>query len=236
MSYCQLSDLKRLLPPNVQIGDANIGTPSPSAQQAKRDSIKVSDANQYILYAQEYIDARLRPFYVVPLRKIKTYEDDVFSDVPMGLNVPVKVKDSVYFTAEDVVRIQDRNKNETCTVKSIQDSTTIILSSVQSSYLSSDGLMISIVKFPEQISVIAARLAVSFAFDVLYVQSQSPDVSSYGKTQRNLSREGIENILTGEVALFGQELTGRRFLRGQLFDAYRSPADVAKGSEPKENG
>jgi hypothetical protein len=67
--------------------------------------------------------------------------------------------------------------------------------------------------------------------DRLFVSQQSPDVSNYGRTQRNIARDSIDDILSGEVLLFGQEHTGRRFVRGSLFDAYDSPAEVQKGQE-----
>jgi len=67
--------------------------------------------------------------------------------------------------------------------------------------------------------------------DRLFVAEQSPDVSQYGKSQRNMARNSMDDILTGEVLLFGQEHTGRRFVRGSVLDAYNSPAEIQKGEE-----
>jgi hypothetical protein len=67
--------------------------------------------------------------------------------------------------------------------------------------------------------------------DRIFVSEQSPDVSNYGRTQRNLAKIGLDGIMTGEILLFGQEHTGRRFVRGSLFNAYGSPAEVNKGDE-----
>lgn len=57
------------------------------------------------------------------------------------------------------------------------------------------------------------------------IGEQSPDVSTYGNTQREIAYELLDSILTGETLLLGQEHTGRRFVRGSLHNAYNSPAD-----------
>ena len=96
MSYCQVDDLKRILPEKVQIGDSNIGTPVPGRpgnQGAKRSNITPAEAEYYIQYAQEYIDGRLRPYYSCPLRRIKSFETDVLSNISPGSSIIVTVND-----------------------------------------------------------------------------------------------------------------------------------------------
>jgi len=74
-------------------------------------------------------------------------------------------------------------------------------------------------------------MACAILLDRLFSAEQSPDVSTYGKTQRNLARDEIDDILSGEIFLFGQEHTGRRFVRGSLFDAFSNPAEVQRDKE-----
>ena len=64
--YCTVDDLRRILPEKVAIGDDNIGTPSPGRTATKRSNISPAEAKQYIQYAQQYIDGRLRPYYSCP--------------------------------------------------------------------------------------------------------------------------------------------------------------------------
>jgi len=231
--YATIADMRRLLPNNVSIGDRNIGTPSPG-RTTGRSVITTTDAKQYIAYAQQYIDSRLRNMYLCPLIRAKSYETEILSNIHHGTNVVVTVRDTGSFEELSYIRLQNKSNMETTTVKTVNDLTTITLTSVAGIYLVADNSKIAILEFPDPIPLIAARLAVSFAFDQLYVQTQSPDVSTYGKTQRNLARSELEDVLKGTILLNGQNYNGRHFVRGTLFDAYRSPAEITKG-EDKES-
>jgi hypothetical protein len=127
-------------------------------------------------------------------------------------------------------RLQNKNSYEMAEIIEVPALTTIVLASVTGTYAPDDSL-ISIIEYPDPIPLIAARMASSYLLDRLFSAEQSPDVSNYGKTQRNLARASVEGILSGEILLFGQEHTGRRFVRGSLFDAYKSPAEIQKGQE-----
>lgn len=229
MPYCTINDMRLVLPEKVSIGDANIGNPVPGRAGSKRSNITPEEAQQYIEYADQYIDARLRPYYSCPLRKVKTYEIPLEGVVVAGGDAVIPVRDTGNFGITMTIRIQDRQKYEDVIVSSIASRTTMIVDSVANNYL--DGGTVSIIEFPDPVPIIAARLACSYLLDRLFSAEQSPDVSQYGKTQRNIARNDIDDILTGEVLLFGQEHTGRRFVRGSLFNAYDSPAQTQKGEE-----
>jgi hypothetical protein len=232
--YATVDDMRRLLPEKVKIGDQNIGLPSPGRtgnQGSQRSNISPQEAEYYIDYASSYLDARLRPFYACPLRRIKSFETEVLADIVAGVNVTVSVHDSGSFYRGSLVRIQDLNNMETATVVDAPTLTTIRLATVVGNYSTSNNTRISILEYPDPVPLVTAQMAVAFVLDRLWTSEQSPDVSLYGKTQRNLARAQIENILSGEVLLFGQEMTGRRFVRGTLFDAYKSPAEIQKGAD-----
>jgi len=233
MAYWTVDDLKRILPEKVQIGSQNIGVPSPGRgnQGSTRSNISPQEAEYYIEYASSYLDGRLRPFYSCPLRRTKSYETEVLTDITAGTNVTVTVHDSGSFIRGALVRIQDLTTMETATVVDAPTLTTIRLATVVNDYLSSNNTRISVVEYPDPVPLVTAQMACAFILDRLFVAEQSPDVSAYSKNQRNLARGQIENILSGEVFLFGQEMTGRRFVRGSLFDAYKSPAEIQKGVE-----
>jgi hypothetical protein len=226
--------MRRILPEKIQIGSNNIGTPTPGRsgnQGSTRSNISPQEAERYILYAQQYIDGRLRPYYSCPLRRIKSYETEILSNVSGGTNVAIAVHDSGEFIRGDLVRLQNKDVMETSEVLDTPNLTTVRLTTVTGTYLVADGSKLSILEFPDPIPLISAQMAVSLVLDRLFVAEQSPDVSSYGKTQRNIARAQIENILSGEVLLFGQEHTGRRFVRGSLLDRFDSPAEIQKGNE-----
>jgi len=234
MAYCTVDDLRRILPEKVQIGDSNIGRPVPGrsgAQGATRSNISPSESEKYILYAQQYIDARLRPFYSCPLRKIKSFETETLNDIAPGTDVSVTMYDTGSFIIGDNVRLQNKQKMETSVVKEVNTLTQLTLESVQNSYLVVENSTISIIEYPDPIPIVAARLACSFILDRLFSAEQAPDVSNYGKTQRNLARNSIDDILSGTALLFGQEHTGRRFVRSSLLDRLDSPGTIQKGEE-----
>lgn len=234
MAYCKVDDLRNILPEKVQIGSNNIGSPSPGrvGSGSTRSNITPEQAEYYIEYATSYIDGRLRPFYSCPLRRIKSYETEVLLDIAAGTNVLVTVNDSGSFIRGETVRIQDTNTMETSNVIDAPSLTTILLDSVVNTYSTTNNIRISVLEYPDPIPIITAQMAVAFILDRLFVAEQSPDVSLYGKTQRNLARGQIENILSGEVLLFAQEHTGRRFVRMSLLDKWSSPVgEVQKGAE-----
>ena len=228
--YCTVEDMRRVLPEKVTIGDDNIGTPTPGRQSTKRSNITPQEAQYYIGYAQQYIDSRLRPYYSTPLRRTKSFETYLEDSVSAGTDVTITVHDSGSFSIGTLVRLQGLNEMETATVTNVPSLTTFVVNSLKNSYSSSNG-KVSIIEFPDPIPVMAARFACGFLLDRLFSAEQSPDVSTYGRTQRNLGKDAMDDVLSGEILLFGQEHTGRRFLRGSLFDAYKSPATVEKGQE-----
>jgi len=234
MSYCTVADLRRILPENILIGDQNIGTPSPGRvgnQGSGRSNISPEQAERYISYASQHLDARLRPFYVCPLRRIKSFEIEVLSNIAPGTDVTVEVYDSGSFIRGENVRLQNKSRMETSEVISTPTLTTVVLNSVANSYTTVDGSKISVLEYPDPVPLTVARLACSFIFDRLFVAQQDPDVSTYGKTQRNLATNAINDVLAGVVLLFGQEQTGRRFVRGSLVEPFKSPAEIQRGEE-----
>jgi hypothetical protein len=226
--YCTVADLQAILPEKVKIGDDNIGTPTPGRPSSTRSNISPDQALQYIRYAQQYIDARLRPYYSCPLRRTVSFETPFTSTVAAGTDVSVTVHDSGSFGLGMNVRLRSTFQYEECTVSDVPDFTHVVLATVVNSY---DGGELSVVEYPDPIPLVTARMACSYILDRLFTSEQSPDVSNYGKTQRNLARNSIDDILAGEVLLFGQEHTGYRFVRGSVYNAYKSPAEIQRGEE-----
>jgi len=233
MAYCFYNEVQEILAENVKIGDQNLGTPSPgrSGTGSNRSNISIAECQRYISFADSQVDSRLKPLYVTPLRRIKSYETPILNNIAHGVNVTIDMEDSGAFIKYNVVRIQDTYSMETANVTEVTSLTTIKLDKVTYDYSTINNLRISILKFPDPISLISARLAASFIMDRLYVQTQSPDISNFGKTQRSLATFAMDDILRGVMLLPGQDHTGRRFLRTSLLDKWSSPAEVQKGEE-----
>jgi hypothetical protein len=229
--YCTIDDLKKVLPSTVTIGSQNIGTPSPGNAVTKKDNLTIDQAIFFIRQASSDMDARLRGQFICPLRRVKTFETDVLEDVNIGSSVKIRVWDNNNFAKGDIVRIQSKDTMELSTITDTTDFRYIIVDKVQYKYLL-DESKISILKFPDPISIVCSRLAVSYAFDQLFNAEQAPNISQYGVEQRKLALNSIDSILSGTVLLTGQDYVGRRFIRGQLLDSYNSPtADFQFGRE-----
>ena len=220
--YCTVQDMKNLLPSNITIGDQNYGTPSPGRPDVKRDKMTPAEAINYIKYAQQEIDGRLRPFYVVPLRRVKTYDTEILSNVSQGSNVQIRVHDSGAFANGDTIRIQNSSIYETSEIKSIVDSTTVMVTTVANAYVGEEAI-ISVLEYPDPIPLITARWAIVYGWNQLFSADQSPAISEFGKENSRLAVNSLDGILSGAILLFGQDHTGKRFVRGSLFDAFQNP-------------
>jgi len=231
--YCTVNDMVELLPPTVTFGDQNIGTPIPSTTGPKRNQLTTTDAIYFIRFATQEIDSRLRNFYLTPLRRIKSIETEVLNDISIGTNVTIYVEDSGMFVKGYLVRIQDDTNSVTANVTDLPTLTSLKIDTLTQNF--SNQSIISILQYPDPIPLITARLALSYAFDKLFNAEQAPDISTYGKSQRQLALNSIDGILTGTILLFGQEHTGRRFIRGSLYDGYNSPVqDIQFGREKQD--
>ena len=235
--YCSISDVQKLLPPSITIGDLNLGTPSPGTQPAKRSSMTNAQVTYFITKAQDEINARLMAFYLCPLRRIKIFETAILNNLQKGSSVSIVVHDSNPFSVGDAVRIQNQDIMETANVTSVTNSTTFVIDTLTNSYSQADNSLVSVLEFPDPIPLVTARLAVAIGFDELFVADQAPNVSSYGNTQRLLALNALDAIIDGTIKLAGQEHTGRRFIRGSLFDAWKNPVkDPQFGREKPSAG
>ena len=227
--YCTVDNVKKILPEAVTIGDQNLGTPTPGSSITKRSNLTPDEARQYIQFAQQDIDSQLRPYYSCPLRRIVQFETPIENMITAGTNVSVLVHDTGSFGVGMKVRLKDTMKWEEATVKSVTSDTAMVIETVANNY--DDGL-VSIIGYPDPIPLITARLACSYIIDRLFTSEQSPDVSNYGKSQRELVRNDVYNVLAGQSLLFGQEHTGRRFVRGSLINAFSNPAtEIARSND-----
>jgi hypothetical protein len=221
--YCTVEDMISLLPEPITVGDLNLGTPSPGRPQpANRSKLTPDEAIRYIRFAGEEIDSRLRPYYVCPLRRVKTYETEILENVSSGDNIEISVNDTGAFSKGQIIRLQSRFQMETTEVSSVNDFKRLTVTRAKYSYEMYES-KISILEFPEPIPLITTRLAISYCFDQLFSAEQSPNISEYGKEQRRLALNSLDGILSGTVLLFGQDHTGKRFVRGSLHDAYQNP-------------
>lgn len=232
MSYCTVNYMRALLPKSITIGDTNITTPVLN-KPGSSNTIDTRTAQLFINFASQEIDSRLSTVYMVPLKKIKTYEETLPADVKSG-SKSITVTDNGPFRAGELVRIGDLYGSEVNEVDLLPDdlSTTgsiSLVNPVKKNYTVGNQSIVSIVAYPDPVPLVCARIAVAAVIDKMFVAEQNPDVSNYGKSQRTLASNVLDELMAGSVRLNGQEFVGRRFVRMQLRDTMNTSAEVQRG-------
>lgn len=236
MAYASLDDLRTLLPENITIGDiTGINT-----IQGNRSSISTDVAKKYLDYAAQYVDSKLSGLYLTPLRRVVEARSTIISNM-LPSSTDVMVQDITKFREGACVRLADTNGDEVGKIKEIPGNFDegsgllcntrhlTLLTPTINAYDSGSDAIIEMLVYPDPISVMTARFAVSFMFDRLFTTDGSPDVSNYGKSMRNMAREDMDAILTGQTRLKGQSFIANRFVRKTLFDTFKLPGEGTPG-------
>ncbi len=237
-NYCTIDDVKRLLPKSISIGETTLKDQEVIRSQGRANDITTDTVQRYINFASQYIDSRLRTIYQMPLRRIKTVEQDLPQDIKSGSQT-VQVGDWSPFTQGSFIRISDDAGNELFSVKKIYDDPQQINKleldrKVSRSFQKSANAKISLVEFPDPIPLMCARYAVSMMIDKIFVADQAPNETSFGKLQRTLASNDMDDLYTGIIKLQGQEHTGYRFHRLSMHDQWKSPASEPQVGRGKE--
>lgn len=235
MAYATLDDMRALLPENITIGNLTGVTVA-----APRDTIPVPVALRYLTYASQVVDSRLSTLYRVPLNRVVEARCPIISNMLPGSS-DVMVKDIAPFRIGASVRLKDTNGSEVGQISDIPEKfnegsgllpnlrhLTLATPTLNAYDPGSDGI-IEMLVYPDPVTPMTARLGVSLMFDKIFISAGSPDVSNYGKALRNMAREDLDAILTGQTRLKGQEFIGRRFVRQTLFDGFKIPGDNQAG-------
>jgi len=240
MAYASLDDLRTILPKNITIGNVTAYSPS----QANPSTISIDDANRFLYFATQFVDSRLTPYYLTPLKQIVEARRPIIHDM-LPSSTDVMVEDILPFAGGMGVRLKDDNGEELNRIREVVENFddgaglrpnrrhVTLLYQTTNAYDAGSNARLEILSFPHPVTPMTAKFAVSFMYDKIFSADAAPDMSSFGKTMRNSAKEDLNAILTGQARLRGQEFVGRRFVRQQLFDGFKSPGDV-EGAQDKE--
>jgi len=232
MPYSTISYMQAILPKTISIGDDNITTATLS-KPGSVNSITFRQAQIYLQFATQEIDARLSTVYLVPLKRFKVSEQDLTSDCRAG-SKSITIADNGPFNAGCLVRIADNSRSEMNEVDLLPNdasdlNTLTLMKGLTRNFTRGNDSTVSLIAYPDPIPITCARIAVATIIDKLFVAEQNPDISSYGKTQRTLASASLDEIMAGSIRLNGQEFVGRRFVRMQLRDTMNTSAEVQRG-------
>ncbi|MCK9435237.1 MAG: hypothetical protein M0R32_10610 [Candidatus Cloacimonetes bacterium] len=238
-NYCTIDDVKRLLPKAMTIGENTLAGQDVIQQQGKAHDITTETVSRYINFASQYIDSRLRTIYSMPLRRIKTVEQDLPQELRSGSDIVI-TSDGGAFTQGSLVRIGDDSGSDLYSVKAVYDDPVNINQiklerKSERGYPMSANPRISLVEYPDPIPLMCARYAVSNIIDKIFVADQAPNETSFGKLQRTLASTDMDDLIMGIIKLQGQDHTGYRFSRLSMRDSWASPAHEPQPGRGKEN-
>jgi len=232
MAYASLEDLRAILPENITIGNVT----QLSVSSANRSTISTDVAYRYLDYANQMVDSRLSTIYLTPLIRVVSARSSISSNM-LPSSTDVMVNDITPFRIGACVRLKDTNGEEISAIKEIPEQFDgecnlhhiTLKAPTINAYDSGSDAIIEMVVYPDPVTEMTAKFAVSYMFDKLFTSSGSPDVSEYGKTLRNTARESMDSILTGVSRLKGQQFVGRRFVRQTVFDTFKVPGEIQPG-------
>jgi hypothetical protein len=232
MAYASLEDMRAMLPENITIGDTT--TINPTA--GRRNTISTDVAYRYLTYASQLVDSRLSTLYLTPLNRVVEARSPIIANM-MPASTDVMVDDIMRFRIGSCVRLSDTNGEEISFVEDVPEqfdgacnvNHLTLRAPTKNAYDSGSDAVVEMIVYPDPVTPMTARYAVSLMFDKLFTADGSPDVSNYGKTLRNLAREDLDAILTGQTRLKGQQFIGKRFVRQTLFDGFKIPGENQPG-------
>lgn len=229
MAYNTIDFLKDVMPKTVTIGTNNSLAPT----QSNPATFSTKTAGKYLNLASQYIDSRLSSIYVTPIARIKKHEET--GTVAMAQNQStLTVTDNGPYNVGDMVRVSDDNNTYVFRVKEIPESTANINQIVvepASPYNFAADSTISILEYPAPIPEICIHIAAAMLFDREFNAQNEPDISNYGKSLMAKATSSLDKVLSGAIRLYGQEHTGRRFVKTALRDTWNTTAEVQPGSD-----
>jgi hypothetical protein len=222
MSYATLDQLRRLMTKTITIGDSTMANEDVLTDQGKPDTVSTETANQYLQFAAQYVNSRLRAVYFCPLKRIRVFETALTADAD-AKDVEISVNDPSRFNPGDMIRLGDDSSNGLYVVRAVNSGATnhsivSLEGELASDFLVSRHAMAALIDYPDPVPSMCARIAASMIIDREFVAEQRRDVSTFGKTQRTLASNDMDDILNGTIRLEGQDHTGKRFVRTSLRD------------------
>lgn len=231
MGYSSITLVERILAQALtSASPSNLSTPVDLLKIGNTlDTNLVSETivDQYILWADEDINAAVSELYKTPMCERADFETTLFSDIN-EYNPYIITEKSCPFYPGDTIILNDGIHEERHTIEDIIDlidrNVFQTLQSVNYAFRASSTRIIR-VKYPEPITLVSARLSAANIYDKYLMSQSSPSKSEYGQYLRKMARVDINNILNGRTILHGQQRIGRRFYNSNLVDRYGLPGD-----------
>ncbi len=237
MAYSNLSKFKKLLAQTLTSAtDASLTTPTALikiGQELDKNLIPEDIVNQYITWADEEVNGAISVLYRTPLTEKTDFETTLAADID-EYNSVIVTKTANPFAVGDTIVLADVLGTEKHVVSEILSDTSFSTEDfVQADFNAVDTRVIRI-KFPDPIPLIATRLAVANLFDKYFSAQSDPNISQYGKIQRELASNLLNDILNGRTDLHGSPRIGMPFVSPYLKRRYGLDGNDRYGERNRE--
>lgn len=227
MGYCNTTNVENLLAQSLTTATNPTpasGTPGNLLNIGKtldKNLITTTIIDQWILWAGNQIDAILGSMYNVPFCQIADFETVLYSDIS-EYNPYVILDSGCSLTAGDEIVLIEGGEEEKHVIKEalgngVFETVDEIL------FPFSSGSRCLRVKYPDPITLIATRLAVSQIYEKYFAAQTNPNESDYGKIQRKMAVNSMNDVLNGRTVLHGAHRIGHRFKNSNIVSRYHLP-------------
>jgi len=198
MGYCTVTHVENLLAQTLTTAtNATPATGTPGlliniGKKIDKNLITTDIINQWIQWAGEQIDGVVGSIYNVPFCKKSDFETVLYSDIS-EYNPYLILDAGCPFSVGDEIILIENGQEETHVISEtlgngVFETEELIL------YPFSAGSRCLRIKYPNPITLIATRLAVSQIYEKYYAAQTTPQESEYGKKQRAMAISDLNNI------------------------------------------
>jgi hypothetical protein len=231
MGYCTKQELIQALANALSQGNPTTpGTlvPITSIGNMVTDTVGDDQIFQYIVWADENIDASISSIYETPLTRINLGSYPLAADITAGDDF-LLLQDVTRFTEGDLILLRDRDAglSQQLTIETIPSTIKLTFTTpITNSYSMNTG-KVERIRYPDPIPKMSARLAASYLYDKHFAAQVDGNKSDFGKHLRDMVHSDMNGIMAGTIRLAvpdAGKYVGRRFYNHALDDVIATKA------------
>jgi len=244
MGYSNIINVQNILAQSLTTGtNETPGGSTPGSlieigRVLKTNLVTEDIVDQYIQWADNQIDGVLGSIYNVPFCKRADFETKLLA------NIPIPDPYDPYATPEEQFIIIDKAcsfnvGDEIVLIENGHEETHVIYESLgngmyavedEIAYGFTTAARLLRVTFVYPITLISSRLAAANIYEKYFAAQTAPQQSDYGKIQKQLATNDLNNILNGRIVLRSEHKIGYRFVNSELKSKYHLPSSNIDGN------
>lgn len=248
MGYCTVNDFKATIAQSLSTGSPNpasLDKPAKLSDLGKQLNLtapngssvgtySLDDVLYYIRQASSMVDAALSQQYVVPLHVIARTQMRLLNDInEYALTFKVSAVENL-MEGDQIVLVQ-RSVDEKLEIESIDSEGYVTTVVPPENDYDATIARVLLVKFPDPIPYITAKLACAMFYDKYAKAQNEPSKSEYGDILRKEAIAELNNIREGRTILDADRI-GSRFVNPSLYARYALDHIINQDSTRADQG